>query len=113
MHISAKPISDSIIASKKTFVNSKGKFVLYSFLYDFKILIYRNVVNQNGASSSTAKGGPPSPALGKANAKRRLKHFCSREKDFMATVEDSPQLNQSLPQGRGRCRVATDEDAPF
>ena len=31
----------------------------------------------------------------------------------MATVMDATQLNQSLPQGRGRCRVATDEDAIF
>ena len=44
----------------------------------------------------------PSPALGKANAKRNLMQFCSREKDFMATVGSAAQLNQSLPQGRGR-----------
>ena len=78
-----------------------------------RILIYRIVVNLNGASSSTAVGGPPSPALGKVYAKRNLLQFCSREKDFMATDKDAPQFYQSLPQGRGRCRVATDEDAPF
>ena len=44
----------------------------------------------------------PSPALGKANAQRNLMQFCSREKDFMATVGSAAQLNQSLPQGRGR-----------
>ena len=53
------------------------------------------------------------PHKGRLTRSEKQKNFCSREGDFMAIVEDSPQLNQSLPQGRGRCRVATDEDAPF
>ncbi len=46
--------------------------------------------------------GPPSPVLGKANAKRKLLQICIHENDFMAIVKSLPQLNQSLPQGRGR-----------
>ena len=98
-----------------------GSTTYFTRAIPFKITILVNFF-KDGLSF---QGRPPHPprsrgalvavlTLEKAYAKRDCLQFCSREKDFSATDKDAPQLNLSLPQGRGRGTAsAVDEDAPY